>query len=288
MKPLKFLALYLLCVLVSLSCWFAIIRAEDALNATDVQTQPSKGVRFIQFVNDQLTVKVKDVSLQELLEEIARQGSLTLVLSGALEERITIEIHRLPLEEGLRRILRHQGFAVEYAQQPPEKSPSTVRRPKTLWIFPKGEEAYPVQTTLGDDSKGGDPLRDGTTDIRTLQAALTSKDSWERAEAVEALGVSGRSEAVAPLKLSLKDEDEDVREAGIAALANIGGDAAAKALAIAVLDQDASLREAAVEALGEIGGESAIRLLEQALTDEDESVREAAAEVLEELRDHTR
>ena len=90
------------------------------------------------------------------------------------------------------------------------------------------------------------------TDIPRLQAALTSEDSSEREDAVDALGENRRLEAVSPLSMALEDPDEDVREA-------------------------------AVEALGEIGGETAIRLLEQALADEDESIRETAAEALAEL-----
>jgi len=319
MKPLRSLTFQLLCLTVSLTFLANITQAEDTLKATEVQTQPSQGARFIQFVNDQLTVKVKDVSLQELLEEIARQGGLTLVLSGSLADRITTEFHQLPLDEGLRRILGHQSFAVEYAQQIPEESPSTVRRPTKLWIFSKVEIADRVQTMPVDGNRRGNSRKDVATDIRRLQVALTSEDPGEREDAVDALGESGRPEAVAPLRLALADEDEDVREAAIAALTNIGGeeaaqalaialqdkdaslreeavaalgeiggDAAAQALAIALQDEDSSMREEAVDALGEIGGESAIRLLEQALADEDESVRDTAAEILEQLRSQIR
>ena len=90
------------------------------------------------------------------------------------------------------------------------------------------------------------------TDIPRLQAALTSEDSSEREDAVDALGESRRLEAVSPLSMALEDADEDVREA-------------------------------AVDALASIGGETAIGLLEQALPDEDESVRETAADILAEL-----
>ncbi len=288
MKALRFFTIHLLCLMVSLTSLANITQGEDAHKATEVQTQPSQGARFIQFVNDQLTVKAEDVSLQELLEEIARQGSLTLVLSGSLADRITTEFHQLPLDEGLRRILGHQSFAVEYAQQIPEESPSTVRRPTKLWIFSKVEIADRVQTMPVDGNTRGDSRKDVATDIRRLHVALTSEDPGEREDAVDALGESGRPEAVAPLRLALADEDEDVREAAIAALTEIGGDAAAQALAIALQDEDSSLREEAVAALGEIGGENAIRLLKQALADEDESVREAAADVLEELNDQIR
>ncbi len=288
MKLLRLPTFYLLCLAVSLSFLADITQAEDTAKTRAAKTQPLQSAHYIQFANDLLSVKLQDVSLREVLQEIARQGGLTLVPSGSLEYRITAEFHQLPLEEALRRILRQRSFAVEYSQQRPEESPSTVPQPKTLWILSKAEKAYPVQTTVIDDNGVGHYLQDEATDISTLEAALWSDDSWEREEAVEALGESKRPEAVAPLSLALEDEDEDVREAAIASLAEIGGDAAAEALAIALQDRDSSIREEAVEALGEIRGESVIRLLKQALADEDESVQDTAADMLAELQDQIR
>ncbi len=53
------------------------------------------------------------------------------------------------------------------------------------------------------------------TDIPRLQVALMSEDSSEREDAVDALGESGRPEAVEFLRLALEDRDEDVREAAV-------------------------------------------------------------------------
>ena len=317
MKPLRLFTFHLVWVTVSLTFLANVTQAEDTLKTTEAKTRPSQRARLIQFANDHLTVDVKDTSLQELLQEIARQSGLIIVGYGSSAERITIEFHQLPLEEGLRRILRHQSFAVEYARLTTEESRSTVLRPKRLWILSRAKNGSPVQTTLVDNAKAGYSLEDVATDSPKIEAALTSDDALDRMDAVEALGESGRPEAVVPLSLALEDEDEDVREAAITALANIGGDEAAQALAIALQDKDTSVREEAVEALaeiggdeaaqalaialqdkdtsvreeavealGEIGGESVILLLEQALADEDEYVRETAAETLAELRNH--
>ena len=285
MKPLRLFTFHLVCLTVSLTFLANVTQAEDTLKTTEAKTRPSQRARLIQFANDHLTVNVKDRSLQELLQEIARQSGLIIVGYGSSAERITIEFHQLPLEEGLRRILRHQSFAVEYARLTPKESRSTVLRPKRLWILSKAKNGSPVQTTLVDNAKAGYSLEDVATDSPKIEAALTSDDALDRMDAIEALGESGRPEAVEPLSLALKDEDEDVREAAITALANIGGDEAAQALAIALQDKDTSVREEAVEALGEIGGESVILLLEQALADEDEYVRETAAELLASVKD---
>ena len=104
---------------VSLTVLANVTHAEDALKTTEAKTRPSQGARLIQFANDHLTVNVKDRSLQELLQEIARQSGLIIVGYGSSAERNTIEFRQLPLKEWLRRILRQQRFAVEYTRLTP-------------------------------------------------------------------------------------------------------------------------------------------------------------------------
>ena len=288
MKPLRLLTLHVVCLTVTLTFLSDISQAEDTLKAREARTHTSQGSRLIQFADDHLTVTAQDVSLRALLQEIARQSGFTLVRYGSLDERMTLQFHQLPLDEGLRRILRHRSFALEYAEQTPEQQPSALRRPKTLWIFPQGEEEYSVRNTIVEDTKTDSTGEDIAIDISRLQAALSSGDAADREEAVEALGESGRPEAVAPLRLALADKDEDVREAAIIALGEIGGPAAAQALAIALRDEDPCLRLEVIETLGKIGGEIAIGLLEQALVDEEEFVRETAAELLAQARNQIR
>jgi hypothetical protein len=114
----------------------------------------------IQFVDNHLTVKVKDVSLVWLLQEIARQSGLTLEYSESLEERVTIQFHHLPFEEGLRKILRQQNFALAYVQERQEKNQSTALRPAKLWVFIKGEKAYSDRIGFVRNDRAGSPLQD--------------------------------------------------------------------------------------------------------------------------------
>lgn len=280
MKLLRLFTLSLLGLTVNLLFSSTVTQAEDILKATGAKTQPSQSGAFVYFVDDRLTVMARDVSVHELLLEIAHQTGLTVVLSDPLEDRISVAFHRLSLDEGLRRILRHQNFALEYVQQNPEERQSTAPKPKELWIFRKGGKGRRVQTKVITDTKARYSQQDMALDSRVLRMALTSQDSWDREEAVEALGESGHPEAVAPLKLALQDENKEVREAAIDALADIGGAAAAQAVAIALRDEDASIREEAIEALGEIGGVEAAQALAFALKDEDSSIREEAVEAL--------
>ena len=56
---------------------------------------------------------MKDGSLKELLDEISHQSGLSVVGSGSLDDKVTIEFHNLPLDEGMRLILRHHSFALD-------------------------------------------------------------------------------------------------------------------------------------------------------------------------------
>lgn len=283
MKLSSHLASGLFCLTVSLTPLSAVTQDEVGFR-TEADRWPSPGSGVVHFANNLLTVKVQDASLEELLQEVARQSGLSIVWYGTISERITLDFQQLPLDQAVTRMLRHHSFALAYSRA--REGKATAARLRKLWIIPKGAEGPPVQTPVADDTKERDFLQEEAADLALLQAALRSDDSWERQEAVEALGEAGYPEAVKFLRLALEDEDENVREAAIGALADIGGDEAARALAVALEDEDEWFREEAVEALGEIGGESAIRLLERALADEDEDVQSAAADLLEELREN--
>ena len=113
MKPSRLLAFHLVCVTVSVNFLLTIAQAQNKPKPTKAQSQLPQSARFIQFANDLLTVKVKDLPLKELLQEIARQSGLSVVDSGSLDNKVTIEFHGLPLDEGMRLILRHHSFALD-------------------------------------------------------------------------------------------------------------------------------------------------------------------------------
>ncbi len=282
MKLLKQLMLGLFCLTLNIAPLGALTQDEAGL-IEEVDPWPSSPPLLVRFANGLLTVKVHDASVKELVEELARQSGINIVWYGTISERITLDFQGLALDQALGRILRQHSFALAFSQA--GEGPSNSARPRKLWIIPKGAEGSPPQAAVANEIEQEDILQDESTDIMLLIAALRSEDSWEREEAVEALGEIGGPESAPFLGLALKDEDEDVRQAALAALAHIGGDQAAQVLAVAMEDEDEWFREEAVEALGEIGGNSAIRILEQALSDEYEGVREIAEELLEELRE---
>lgn len=270
MKILRLFLLHALCMTISLLLLLTTTRAGEMSTVKEARLESVAGPRLVWFADGYLTVRVRDIPLGKLLDEIARQSGLAVVRHVALNRRVTLEFYRLSLEQALRRILRHRSFVLEYG----------VTQPRSLWILPQGGEEYAHRDSIVESRE----TKGIATRISMLQAALNSGDTEQREEAALELGESGHAQAVALLTLALADRDEDVREAAVVSLAEIEGAEAVQALAIALHDQNPKVREEAIDALGEIGGEVAIGLLEQASADEVKFVRQAAAEVLDELR----
>ena len=157
MKPARLFTFQLVCIAVVLLCLVSIVQAEDVPKATKTQTQQSQRALSIQFANDLLTVNAKNVPLQELLREIARQSGLSVEGSGLLEGRVTIQFDRLALDEGLRLILRRYSFALVYVQKAPEGTQPVVLQLESLRIAVKEGEESLVKRSVVDSNrrKGG-------------------------------------------------------------------------------------------------------------------------------------
>jgi hypothetical protein len=65
---------------------------------------------LIHVADDLLTVKLQGVPLETVLREIERRTTIGIFRAGPLTQHITIEFQALPLEEGLRRLLRGHGW----------------------------------------------------------------------------------------------------------------------------------------------------------------------------------
>jgi HEAT repeat protein len=237
---------------------------------------------IIRVSNNLLTVKLKDVPLEKALTEIANQAGIQIVSYGPLEGIVSADFTELPLDEGLRRLIRDLDHIFIYHEG---KSRGSEPEVKKVLIYSKtGKKPNEgLRTSLIGPQKRptqGPPV----ASPEFLVKALEDKDPEVRQEAVDRLAESKDERAVTELiKVLLKDKDEDVRESAADALGELGDERAVAPLVQALKDRDAGVRESAVDALRHIGGEAVIRPLMDALKDEDEDVREAAAEALKEL-----
>ncbi len=259
-NPVKKIAKLLLCLLVVLSPAPA-----------DPDDKTDKGSFSVVKVREGLlTVKVRNIPLKRVLEEIAGQTEIKLVFNGQTEAMISADIADIPLEKGLRRLIRDMNYAFIYGPKETKSGRSEIReiiiyteadgspfkairpppiRPPPAMRPPERPEEAPPESLF-------DALRDGSPEVRE--------------EAVHRHSKFGKDKRVVKhLTETLLFYDEKVK----AGEEKTPGD-----------PRERSVKMSIVKTLREIGGEGVIRTLKRALKDEDEDVRKAAAESLEILR----
>ena len=210
-----------------------------------------------------LTLQARDVSHRRILEGLAEQLNIELVVAGPLEERRSLEIDGRPWEEALKKALSPASWAFVYD--------SSGGEPRLAKVF-----VVPSKT---DGSGFGRPSPSPGRAADQAPALLPAPNRQgrqvpQRAEQSAETSVGVRPEA----------EDDEARALALVGLATTGGEQAIVALRQALQDKEPWIRETAVEALAEIGGEQAMQGLQQALRDENEDVRKAAQEALSRLQ----
>ena len=258
----------------------------EAQKVIEAASQTSAAFLNAEITSGIVTLKAHDVTVKQLVEQIAHQGGIRLLLYKPLDERVTLEFRQLPMQQALDRILRGQNYALQCVQPLCSAVDPGEKVQGTLWVF--SDETHRNEAVSDDTdvrlAAVSDPADTGSDQPAVILAtALGDRDASVREEAVDVLSEINGEVAIPFLEQALIDPDSDVREAAIAALTDIGGDQAARALATALNDENAALREDAVDALGDIGGKTATGLLQQALTDQENTIREAAADYLAEL-----
>lgn len=253
--------------------------------------QPADQAFRVEFSQGLLSVKARDVRLQDLLNEVARHSGIELRLYAPLDERVTRSFNELGLPQAIDRLLRGKSYTLQQAGD------GSASMSSTLWVFGQGSRVgselaleLPRVATSPEDAFGnrlevvaalaetGDE-----PDTAALASAIVDRSISVRYEAVHVLGEIGGATSTGLLEQALQDADTNIRTASIDALAEIGGEDSARALALALNDADPAVRENAVYALGDIGGATATELIEQAARDPDALVREVADEILSEL-----
>lgn len=237
---------------------------------------------------DRIMLRATDIPLREILTEVVNQTGIRIIVHGELDGLLSVDFSDLPLEEGLKRLVKEFNYVFIYE---PGKGKSGAPSVTEVIIyskkgeFPKRSLEPRVITRQGrslQEEEESPEVKEAT--FESLVKALEDKDPEVREEAVDNLGESEDERAVTHLtEVLLKDRDADVREVAAEALGEIGDARAISALIQVLQDRDPGVRESAVDALAEIGGDRAIESLMGALQDEDEDVREAAVDALEEI-----
>ena len=92
------------------------VMAQDVFEDRQVSVDSATSYLQVDVSDSLVTLKVHDVGVRDVLDEIARQSDLTVVSHNPLDGRLTLELERLPLSEALRRIMRDQSYLLYLAQ----------------------------------------------------------------------------------------------------------------------------------------------------------------------------
>jgi hypothetical protein len=234
---------------------------------------------FVRVEEGFLTVRLENISLKRVLEEIANQAWIRIVFFGTGDESVTFEFSDIPLEKGLRRIIGDRNHVFIYGQGRLSDVEAGIREVRIFPDYGDGRTGSDKPTVIAPNLEA---LEENS--LETLIRDLEDHDPLVREEIVGRLSEFRDERAFQELtRLLLNDEDEDVRASAAKALGSAGNERAIAPLAEALKDQEAWVRENAVDALGRIGGKRVIPPLMEGVKDQNRVVRGAAEDVLRDV-----
>lgn len=190
-----------------------------------------------------LTLRARDAPLAVILERLAEAGGIAIHLVEPVQERVSLDLAEVALEEGLRRLLRHRNTLVVY---------NTYRgTPSAVYVFGSlaGAPAPSISARTDSAAAAAETSDDGEVDIETrmLKAALE----------IEALEENFRDRSAAAaspglLQDLLADSEPGVRITTLQWLARTP-EVAVDALLTALMDSDALMQKVAIQLILEHG-----------------------------------
>jgi HEAT repeat protein len=221
----------------------------------------------ITFKDGRLTVRVRDHPLEGVLDEISRKAKVAVTRGdGVGAQRVSIDFKDLPLDEGLRQIVKdHDAFLFYGVEQKP---PASL---KAVWVYQKGR---------GRDLAPVPPEQWAST--QEIERKLADPDPAERSRSVTALIDREGERAFDVVVRALKDPDDQVRTQALYGALTSGVEVPAGLLMdMALRDASAEVRFLALQGLAEHPDVRPIA--ESALNDPNPNVRIKAQEILYQL-----
>jgi hypothetical protein len=232
-----------------------------------------------------LSVRVGEAPLEAVLEAIAAQTDLTIIIRGDPGMVGPAAFADLPLDAGIRRLAGERRLMMVFRRSEGHGGQGRLREVRVYGQPPSDELARvrePLTRTLGKLAK--EPT--ATAPEPPSYQELAAKDRGERLAAIRGLARQQDEAAIETLATLLaRDPDRSVRRIAATALGNIGGENVVPALEAALADPDVEVGIQAMRGLHAINGEAgAASLGELALGDADPELRRQAVNLLATLR----
>jgi len=215
-----------------------------------------------------LTLKAENASLDLILKQLSMGPPGVVIEKGdVISETVTLNLENVPLEEGLRQLLKNQDSFFFYGVE--KDSPSRLR---IVWVYPKGKGygLQPIPPSMWASTK-------------ELEGQLKDPNPTLRSEAIKNL-VERKGKGASKLVLDTlkQEENEAVRTQALHAATEEGIDLPAGLLAnVALGDSSENMRFLALEALA--GDPNAGPVAQGALNDSSPHVRKLAEQILARL-----
>jgi hypothetical protein len=207
-----------------------------------------------------------------LIDQISTQAGVPIVISEeAGSQLVSANFQNLPLDEGLRQLLKKQDAFFFYGVD--EQEPSSL---KVIWVYPKGQ------------GRGMAPVPpEKWASTKDVEAMLGDKDPKARGRAIETLVERKGEAALEALLKSLQDSNDEVRARALYGAVKAGVQVPDGVLStLAVNDPSPDVRLLALQGLST--GPDARVAAEHAIDDPSEPVRTQAQEILTRLDEESK
>ncbi len=238
-----------------------------ASNPTSDAGQASQQNSQISFSDGRLSANFKNLPLSRLADQISHKAAVAVLLQdGVGSQLVSASFKKLPVDEGLRQVLRTQDVFFFYGVD--EKPPPAL---KAVWIYPKGR---------GRGLAPVPPEKWGSTG--ELSALLADKDPQVRGQAIQTLVERKGGSAKGDVLKALHDGNAQVRATALYAALRSAVDLSPEELSgLALHDDSADVRFLALQALS--NSPDVRPIAEEAVHDPSEVVSNQALAILNRL-----
>lgn len=238
------------------------------------QLDESQYLLVVHLEKNLFSIKAKNVPLKRVLEEIAKETGIEIILRTPADVRVSADYSALPLAQVLSRLARDFGRVFVYDSQGTAKTTSEI---KAVFIYAKSDMAFKKSEEMVKQDLATQGV--GRLESVSLYDLLNAGDPELRLKAVKLLAESEDENAIDHLTtLLLADNNRKVRVSAAVALGSLGGVEAMEALSRALRDTDAEVRLNALMALGGLNDDELTMDQIRALDDNDAVVRAVVEE----------
>jgi hypothetical protein len=242
---------------------------------------PQGGALEVVVESSLLSVRISGASLSDVLQVIGQRAGVTIVVRGDLALPVVQSFTNLPLDEGIRRLIRGHSAVFIYGADGASNGPAPDTRLAEVWVTAFSGRASQSAAT----APRSPAIVSGNMEPQPARAAAVLPPSGRGAGQLAA----ATERDSGPEWPALRDKNPGVRLQAIQGVLRDQGTRSVDAIAeVLWTDPAPHVRRAALQALASMNTEEARGVVTAALSDGDPVIRNAAARAHARWRDQVR